>query len=232
MSLSVRLLLLGSLAALALQPSASAAGRMVSFRTADGRNVAGLFMEAPRRPAAAVVFVPMLGRSKDDWQSVTQRLAEANISSLAIDLPGASLPGDPAALAAWHTDIRAAVDHLSGRPDVRVVGVAGASLGANLAVLAAAADPRVRSLALVSASLDYRGVRIETPLRQYGARPALLMASLRDPLAARTVRELTKEPPGPREARWADSPAHGMVLLAREPDLVRALVEWFQRTLG
>ncbi len=174
----------------------------------------------------------MLGRSKEDWQSVAQRLAEANISSLAIDLPGASLPGDAAALVAWHTDVRAAVEHLSGRPDVRVVGVAGASLGANLAVLAAAADPRVRSLALVSPSLDYRGVRIEAPMRQYGGRPALLIASLRDPLAARTVRELTKEAPGPREARWADTMAHGATLLAREPDLVRALVDWFQRTLG
>jgi dienelactone hydrolase len=231
---AVRLVLLASLAPLALQPAASAAGRMVSFRTADGRTVAGLFMEAPRRPAPAVVLVPMLGRSKDDWQGVAQRLAEANIASLAIDLPGASLPGDAAALISWHTDVRAAVEHLTGRSDVRTgaVGVAGASLGANLAVLAAAADGRVRSLALVSPSLDYRGVRIETPLRQYAGRPALLIASLKDPLAARTVRELTKEPPGPREARWAESPAHGTVLLAHEPDLVRALVEWFQRTLG
>lgn len=234
MALPVRLLLLGSLAFLALQPSVSAAGRTVTFRATDGRMLVGVFIEAPRRPAPAVVLVPMLGRSKDDWQGVAQRLAEANISSLAIDLPGSALPGEAPALVAWHADVRAAVEHLSSRPDVRpgAVGVAGASLGANLAVLAAAADPRVRSLALVSPSLDYRGVRIETPMRQYAARPALLIASLRDPLAARTVRELTKAPPGPREARWADSPAHGTMLLAREPDLVRALVEWFQRTLG
>jgi hypothetical protein len=69
-------------------------------------------------------------------------------------------------------------------------------------------------------------------MRQYGARPALLMASLKDPYAARTVRELTTEAPGPREARWAESRAHGIPLLSREPDLVRALVEWFQRTLA
>src|SRR5918994_6031146 len=229
MSWLVRALTLGSLVALALQSSVSAAGRLVTFRAADGRSVAGLFMEAPRRPGPAVVLVPMLGRSKEEWQGVAQRLAEANISSLAIDLPDAALPGEAAALVSWQADVRAAVEHLSGRADVRpgAVGVAGASLGANLAVLAAAGDTRVRSLALVSPSLDYRGVRIETPLRQYAARPALLIASLRDPFAARTVRELTKAPPGPREARWADSPAHGTVLLAREPDLVRALVEWF-----
>jgi dienelactone hydrolase len=216
------------------QPRAEAAARTVTFRAADGRVLTGVFTEAPHRPAPAVVLVPMLGRSKDDWQNVAQRLADANISSLAIDLPGSSVPADAAALIAWHTDIRAAVEHLSSRPDVRpgAVGVAGASLGANLAVLAAVADPRVRSLALVSPSLDYRGVRIETPMRQYAARPALFIASLRDPLAARTVRELTKDPPGLREARWAEATAHGTMLLAREPDLVRALAEWFQRTLG
>jgi dienelactone hydrolase len=216
------------------QSRADAAARTVSFRGADGRILAGVFNDAPRRPAPAVVLVPMLGRSKDDWQMVAQRLVDANISSLAIDLPESSIPADGAALAAWHTDIRAAVEYLSSRADVRpgAVGVAGASLGANLAVLAAVADTRIRSLALVSPSLDYRGVRIEAPLRQYAARPALLIASLRDPLAARTVRELTKDPPGPREARWAETTAHGTMLLAREPDLVRALAEWFQRTLG
>jgi len=215
------------------QPRARAAGRIASFRTADGRIVSGLFSDAPQRPAPAVVLVPMLGRSREDWQPVVQRLGDVNIASLAIDLPGSSLPGDAAALAAWQADVRAAVDYLSSRPDVRAgsVGVAGASLGATLAALAAAADPRIRSLALVSPSLDYRGVRIEAPMRQYAARPALLIASLRDPLAARTVRELTKAPPGPRETRWAETIAHGSVLLAREPDLVRALAEWFQRTL-
>jgi acetyl esterase/lipase len=180
------------------------------------------------------VLVPMLGRSKEEWEPVAQRLAEANIAALAIDLPGASLPEEPAALGGWHQEIRAALTYLAGRGDIRVeaMGVAGASLGANLAVLAAVADPRVRSLALVSPSLDYRGVRIETPMRQYGARPALLIASLKDPYAARTVRDLTREAPGPREPRWTETRGHGTPLLASEPDLVRALVEWFQRTLG
>jgi dienelactone hydrolase len=214
--------------------SAGAAGRTVTFRAPDGRLLNGLMMEASRRPSPAVVLVPMLGALKEDWQSVAQQLADADIAALAIDLPGSSLPEDPAALPGWHEDVRAALDYLSARGDVRpeAMGVAGASLGANLAVLAAAADPRVRSLVLVSPSLDYRGVRIEPALRQYGARPALLMASLTDPYAARTVRELTREGPGAREARWGETRAHGIPLLAGEPDLVRALVEWFRRTLG
>lgn len=217
------------------QPPAGAAGRTVSFRAVDGRTISGLLMEAGSRPAPAVVLVPMLGRPKDDWQAVAQRLADANITALAIDLPGMNLPADSAALVGWHQDIRDAVGYLAGGPaDVRAdaIGVAGASLGANLAAVAAAADPTIRSIALVSPSLDYRGVRIETALRQYGGRAALLVASLQDPYAARSVRELAQDPPGPRQMRWSGVLGHGTVLLSRDPDLVRGLVEWFQLTLG
>jgi dienelactone hydrolase len=225
---------LGSAALVMLAPPLDAAGRGVAFRAADGRTIDALLTEANTRPAPAVVLVPMLGRPRDDWQATASRLADANISALAIDLPGTVTPGEPGALARWHEDIRAAVAYLAGRPaDVRpgAVGILGASLGANLAAVAAAADPGVRSIALVSPSLDYRGVRIEGALRQYGARPALLVASLRDPYAARSVRELAANPPGVRQMRWSDATAHGTVLLARDPDLVRSLVEWFQLTL-
>ena len=213
---------------------AFAQSRQVTFRADDGHTVSGVLMEAALRPAPAVVLVGMLGRPKDDWQFTMERLASANITSLAIDLRGQLLPEDPQVGAAWHLDVTAAVAYLAGRPEIRAwaIGVAGASLGANLAAIAAAADPRVRSIALISPSLDYRGIRIEAPLRQYGSRPALLVASLRDPYAARSARELALDAPGIRELQWAEAAAHGTALLAREPDRLRGLVEWFQRTLG
>ena len=211
-----------------------AAGQAVTFRGNDGRTITGTLVESNRRPAPAVVLIGMLGRSRDDWQGVADQLADGNITALAIDLPGQRLPGDPRELASWHTVIGGSLSYLAGRSDVRPssLGVAGASLGANLAALAAAADSRIRALALVSPSLEYRGVRIDTPLRQYGGRPALLLSSLHDPYAARSVRELAAEPPGPREVQWTETVAHGTILLARDPDLARSLVDWFRRTLG
>jgi dienelactone hydrolase len=222
------------LCGLILVCSVDAAGRLVAIRANDGRAIGGLLFEASLRPSPAVVLVPMLGRSKDDWQEAAQRLADANITALAIDLRGQSLPATAQELSEWHRDIGAAVTYLSSRAEIRAsaIGVAGASLGANLAALAAAADGRIRALALVSPSLDYRGVRIEGAMRQYGARPALLMASLADPYAARSVKALAQDPPGIREIQWASTPAHGTVLLAREPDTVLRLVEWFRRALG
>ena len=211
-----------------------AAGRSVSFRSDDGRTINALVFEPSQRPSAAVVLVPMLGRPKDDWDAVAQRLADANILALAIDLPGLSDPGDSSVLGAWSRDVHAAVAYLQSRPDVRpgAIGVAGASLGASLAAMAVAGDPVVRSLALVSPSLEYRGVRIDAAMKQYGGRPALLMASAHDPYAARSARELAKDPPGPRQTHFSEITAHGTVLLARDGEAVRTLVEWFQRTLG
>jgi dienelactone hydrolase len=213
---------------------AAAAGRVVALQAEDGRTVSAVLIESSQQPSAAVVLVPMLGRSKDDWQAVGERLAAANITSVAIDLPGETVPDDPKALASWQSSVRAAVTFLIARPEVRPssIGIAGASLGANLAAVEAADDPRVKAIALLSPSVDYRGVNIERPLRQYGSRAVLLVASSHDPYAARSVRELASNPPGPREMHWSDATAHGSVLLTADPDLIRILVEWFQRTLG
>jgi dienelactone hydrolase len=225
--------LVGVIAVLMSAREATAAGRSVTFRADDGRTITGVVFEPSQRPAPAVVLVPMLGRPKDDWDAVAQRLADANILALAMDLPDLSDPGDSKLLGGWSADVRAGVAYVSSRPDVRPgsVGIAGASLGANLAALAAAELATVRSLALISPSLDYRGVRIDAAMKQYGGRPAWLVASRHDPYAARTVRELANDPPGTRDTRLSETAAHGTVLLARDPDLVRALVDWFQATL-
>jgi len=217
------------------RPLRAASGSHVTFRAEDGRTIDGLLFEADQRPAAAVVLLPMLGRPKDDWQAVGQRLSDAGVTALAIDLPAQTMPSDPREVSGWTGQVRAAVGFLSSRSEVRpgAIGVAGASLGASIAALASASDPRVRALALISPATEYRGVRIEAAMRQYGGRPALLLASSQDPYAARTARELSgKDAPGPREVRMSDVKAHGTMLLAQDKDLVRGLVEWFQRTLG
>jgi len=230
----LRMAFMGLGCALLMSGHAEGAGRVVTFRSPTGRTVTGLLTEAEGRPAPAVILVPMLGRPKDDWQPVAERLASAGMHALAIDLPGMDLPADPRALGTWHEDVRAAVAFLSGLSEVRpgALGMAGASLGANLVALAAAASPEVRSIVLVSPSLEYRGVRIEGAMHQYGARQALLAASVQDPYASRSVREMEKMGPGSREVRWSSVPAHGTALLSRDPDLVQILVDWFQQTLG
>lgn len=207
-----------------------------TVRTEDGLNLAATWYEPSSRPAPAVILVHMLHRSRQDWEPLAFRLAKEGIAALAIDLRGhgdsrgAEAAGED--LAKLLLDVRAARRFVAGRADVEPtrVGIAGASLGANLAALEAAADATIASLALLSPSLEYQGLRIEAALRKYGARPALFVAGDDDPYAARSARELAKT--GSRhELLLLTGAGHGTRMLAGAPDLLRSLVDWFRRTL-
>jgi acetyl esterase/lipase len=187
----------------------------------------GAYYEPSRRPAPGIVLLHMWKRSPADWDAAALQLSESGFAVLALDYRS----GDE--LGAYALDVRAAKAFLRDRPEVApgMLGIAGASIGANLAVLDAATDPGVTSIALLSPGLDYKGLRIEASMKKFGPRPALLAGSTRDPYAARSIRLLTTIGPGLREVRLTDSVAHGTALLSRDPDLIPALVDWFKRTL-
>ena len=228
-----------SLALLLAAAELLSASQRVSFRTDDGVTIAATWHEPSQRPAPAVIFVHMLHRSRRDWDPVASRLASEGIGALTIDLrghgesSGSAESGEGTSYPSFVLDLKAARRYLATRSDVQPsrIGMGGASLGANLAVLHASADAGVVSLALLSPSLDYRGLRIEQALKKYGSRPALLVASDDDPYARRSARELERGGPGLRENVLLSQAGHGTVMLGRDGDLTRRLVDWFRRTL-
>jgi len=213
----------------------AAAGRPVTLPAADGVTLAAQYYEAAARPAPGVVLVHMQSRTRADWDEVAQQLEAAGITVLAIDLRGHGASGGAATpLAAMVPDVRAAVQWLSTRPGVRpdAMGVAGASLGANLALLAAADQPLVRAVASISPSLDYRGLRVgpET-MKKLSGRGVWLAASSEDPYSLRTLKELTADESVPRDQQLSSVAAHGTNLLTADKDLTRALVDWLRQRL-
>ncbi|MGQ0735345.1 MAG: alpha/beta hydrolase [Acidobacteriota bacterium] len=219
---------------LATSSVAMASGRAVTFTAADGTALAGMVYESSNRPAPAVVFVHALGGAKQDWALLADRVQEAGATVLTFDLRGhGGSGGDATRLPQMTTDVRAALTWLAARPGLRrgAVALVGASLGASLAALVASDTPDVRAVALVSPSIDYRGVRLDsTVLKALAGRPLWLSASAEDPYALRSVRDLAAAG-GPVEQRLSDVRAHGSALLAGDPSLGRALVDWLQRTL-
>lgn len=210
-----------------LVPLNAAPGRRVMFRAEDGATLSGAYYEPLRRPAPGIILLHMLRRSHIDWDAAASQLSDAGFAVLALDYRGSDQLG------AYAIDVRAAKSFLRDRPEVigSSIGIGGASIGANLAVLDAADDPGVLSIALLSPGIDYKGLRIDAAMKKLGARPALLVGSTKDPYAARSIRHLMTIGPGVREVRLTDSVAHGTALLARDPELITALVDWFKRTL-
>lgn len=223
------------LAGLATAPaSASAAGQALQLRSADGVTLAATVYPVDG-DAPAVVLVHMFTRTKEDWRPFAERLQASGMTALALDLRGHGASGGiPTPAPAMALDVQAAIGFLAGRSGVRGIAVVGASLGASAAIMAAAESPVVRGVALLSPASDYRGVRIDTALRKYSARPMFLIASTEDPLAARTVRGLVggPTPVSVREQRLSLVAAHGTQILDRDPDVATALVDWLKRTVS
>ena len=220
-------------------PAGARAGtERVTIRTDDGVSLAATWYE-PQSRSPAVVLVHMLHKSRRDWDPVASRLAAEGIGALALDLrghgesTGTSPDGDAADYSVLVRDVTAARRYVASRSDVQParIGIAGASIGANLAVLEASGDTAVASLALLSPTSDYRGLRIETALKKYGTRPALMIASDDDAYAMRSAKELQKAGGGTRELLIVNHAGHGTVMLGHDPDLTRTLVDWFRRTL-
>ena len=73
--------------------------------------------------------------------------------------------------------------------------------------------------------------RVGFAIKKYGSRPALLVASSEDAYALRSARSMVSMGDGARELRVLSGAGHGSMMLAKDPDLAMALVDWFLRTL-
>jgi dienelactone hydrolase len=218
-------------------PAMAAEPQTVTFTTRDGVQITGSLFLPDKRPAPAVVLLHMMARSRQDWDAVAQKLVDAGVAALSIDFRRAGQPKPDAKggddLTDLVLDAEAARAYLAARPEIVPgrIGIAGASVGANIAAIAGGNDASVRSLALLSPSLEYRNLRIEPALRKLGSRPALLVASSEDPYALRSARGMVSMGDGPRELRVLSDAGHGTIMLSRDPDLATVVVDWFVRTL-
>jgi dienelactone hydrolase len=230
--------LFATLVVLAAGSLLAAAPQEVSFPTDDGVAIAGS-LYLPGRPGPGIVLVHALSRTREDWSAVAARLADAGFVVLAIDLRGHGASGplpDGTGLddlTKMMADVKAARAFLASRREAIPgrVGFAGASIGANLAILMGGTDPTVRSLALLSPGIDYRGLRPEAAMKKYGERPALIVASQEDNYATHSARQLAIAGTGIRDLRILSAAGHGTTMMVRQPDLAASLVDWFRRTL-
>ncbi|MDE2489437.1 MAG: alpha/beta fold hydrolase [Elusimicrobia bacterium] len=177
--------------------------RIVHLKTRDGWTLEAAY-RPPRRGGDVVVLAHGLASSYLEWDALTPLLAEKGVGTLAIDLRGHhdSLSGprgretfeDFDAVGEWPRaveDLRAAARWLEARgvPASRIA-FGGASIGANLAALAADESPKAPFLLLLSAGPVYHG--LELRLRP-GLR-TLAGASPGDPYAYQVLRPLSQIP--------------------------------------
>jgi pimeloyl-ACP methyl ester carboxylesterase len=205
--------------------------RLVSFPTKDGWTISALYRPARKRGGTVLILAHGVGSAKVEWAGFTQRLAAKGVGTLALDLRGHADskkgPKDAGdyttfdAAGEWPravADLDAAAGWLEeqGVPADKIA-LGGASIGANLASVEAAARPKTPFLLLLSAGPDYRGVKLRKPETR-----TLAGASPPDQYADRTLKPLGAVP----GVETFEAPAgHGVQMFA-DPATLDKVVDW------
>jgi alpha-beta hydrolase superfamily lysophospholipase len=205
-----------------------------SIEAADGATLTARFYPPETSPAPGVLLLHMWQRQKGDWASFASRLQQEGYAAMTLDLRGHGASEGTAAgtldQRLWTDDIVRAWTVMAEQPsvDVERTAIVGASIGANVALRAAAFEDRVQAVVLLSPGLDYHGITTLEAMTEYGDRPALIVASQEDAYAAESAEELAQ---GGKVLTLYPGSGHGTELLATQPDVVNLMLGWLNQQL-
>ena len=205
--------------------------REITMKTSDGWTLYG-DLYAPPAAKGAVLLLHQYGGTAQDWQPLCAALEADGITALTLDARGAGRsakgPGGSGDDAPWNTenDIAAALDALpAGQP----VALAGASYGANNALIFANAHPhRVRGIALFSPGANYHGLDALAPAKTYRG-PVLILTAAGDVISASGPQQIHDANPVNRTLTVLAGDGHGKALLS--PKVIEQTMTFFDQIL-
>jgi pimeloyl-ACP methyl ester carboxylesterase len=222
----------------------------VEITTSDGIAIIGTLVKASgaeRRPACLLVH--QFGSDRNSYAGFQQKLLEAGINSLAIDMRGhgestggGTLKYDDFNNEQWaecQKDIRAGLDYLRNSDCVNPssIGIVGASIGANLSILEAADEMqedgfqnRPTCMVLLSPGTDYHGIQPLQRGHDLEYIPVYIVSAEEDQQSYRGSQSLSQAARGGELVSFPGS-EHGTNLFDAHPELIDQIVEWLSRNI-
>lgn len=170
---------------------------VVSFQTEDGIRIKADFSR-PRGAKPVVVMLHGVAAGRGEWNPLSAELRVLGFGTLQLDARGHGESGGPRfdtflTPESWEAlgkDLDAALLFLRSRGyGEERTALAGASIGANLALRCALRHPKVGWVVLLSPGIVYHGLRIKPDFLRF-ERPVLMAAAPDDPFATKSCEEL------------------------------------------
>ncbi len=209
----------------------------------DGHALPLRYYQPQFRGTPTVVVVHDWGGSLERWTDIAERLRGFGFAVVLFNLRGHG-----GATRAYYFFTDPQIGEMAG--DIALVlrfarersdgalHILGAGLGANLAIVAAAADGAVDKVVAVSPGLNYRGVTVGERITELPPERLLLIASREDLYSAHSVAELMQLFPASQEGmpagqpgrRLYDNVGHGVWILKRLPGAVETIARWLSES--
>lgn len=214
----------------------------IQFQTQDGVTIVGDVYRPASSPKGGVLLLHMMPADRTSWQDFGARLAEAGYLGLAIDLRGhgestqqgtTSLNyqtfSDPEHQQS-QLDVQAGVKWLTDQGiELHRLGVVGASIGANLALVELTSSPEIRWAVLLSPGLEYKGIATAPlTLKLRPTQRVLLVASDDDPYSFQTILELANLSPAQTTVRKLSGVGHGTTMWENLLTEIEATLSWIE----
>ncbi|MFC1769412.1 alpha/beta hydrolase [Nanoarchaeota archaeon] len=180
-----------------------------------------------------VLLLHMMPATKESWDEFANKLHEKGYSVLAIDLRGHGESGGSDYKSftdeqhqASSLDVESAVEYLKGN-GVTELSIAGASIGANLALQYQGNNLDVKKSILMSPGTNYRGITTtQYALKIIGSQNVYLLGGKNDGNSEKMVKEIANYIKGDTTVKILESSAHGTNLFNEFPELLDELAEW------
>jgi esterase/lipase len=181
-------------------------GERVSFSTSDGIVLRGHLYGTG---ATGVILAHMYPADQSDWTDFAEVLAAHGYTALTFDFRGFTESDGPLGTQFADRDLLAAYQFL--RPRVSRIFIAGASLGAEAAILVAARE-QVAGIICISSPVSFGGLNVEQAVRKVRA-PTLFVTSANDPMVAGQPEILYRLAQAPKSFEVYPGSAHGTAIL-------------------
>lgn len=211
---------------------------LVRILTKDGVQIVGDYYVGTS--SSGIVLLHMMPADRTSWRALAIKLQEAGFHVLAIDLRGHGQStngpiGYQTFSDAQHQqslfDVEAAAEFLRAH-GAQKMHMAGASIGANLALQYAAQHSDILSATLLSPGLDYHGIHADIWMDSLKPNQAtLLMASDNDVYSFTSVKALYERSSSlkTREVKLLTDAGHGTRMFDKNPKMMDEIVSWLKK---
>jgi dienelactone hydrolase len=218
----------------------------VQVPTPDGISLAGAFVQvSDTQPSPTCLLLHQLGADEETYSALQEALSKAGISSLAIDFRGHGASTQGAELdyhnftdeewASLTDDVKGGLSFLRSQPNVDKsrLCVVGASIGANLAIIAVADDtvaggnPPLTCMVLLSPGVNYHSVQPLSRARDLGHMPVLIVSGTADAQSYGGSQSLSQAARG-AELMPFNGRAHGTDLFKVDAEMLGKVVDWIK----
>lgn len=224
-----------------LKGRSSPMAQTVQFTTEDNTTIVADFYPVSGS-SLGIILVHMMPSDRKSWIPFAEKLKQAGFQVLAIDLRGhGDSQGGPSGYEKFsnkehqdsYKDIAAADDFLR-RKGATNINIAGASIGANLALWYLADHSYVRSAILLSAGFNYRGIETGNFIGQVRRSQGIyFVGSAEDEQSGASASDVAVKlyslcACANKEVKEFNGAGHGTTMLDRNPEFMDTLVSWIK----